>query len=170
MDRDNIASTNNIAPRLSFAFAPIRDGRTVIRGGIGLFYDQINLNVATYPQLQERLITRYGADGRQVVGTSASTAGAAKRRVSDATQRKLEYRDRSRVVKNLFVRVGYKQRQGYARIHSRPDRLSQLPAVSCRLATAADRVTASLRSRRATRFASMMNSTLLTCAPKRLAI
>ena len=31
-DRDNIASENNVAPRLSFAFLPLLDGRTVIRG------------------------------------------------------------------------------------------------------------------------------------------
>lgn len=32
--------TNNVAPRGSFAFAPGRDGRTVVRGGAGLFYDR----------------------------------------------------------------------------------------------------------------------------------
>src|SRR5439155_15687416 len=31
---------NNLAPRASFAFAPLRDGHTVIRGGAGLFYDR----------------------------------------------------------------------------------------------------------------------------------
>ena len=90
LDRDNVASTNNIAPRLSFAFAPIRDGHTVIRGGIGLFYDDINLNVATYPQLQERLITRYGADGRQATSQLQRPA-LQECRVSDAAQRQLEY-------------------------------------------------------------------------------
>jgi outer membrane receptor protein involved in Fe transport len=31
---------NNVAPRASFAFAPAKDGATVIRGGAGLFYDR----------------------------------------------------------------------------------------------------------------------------------
>jgi len=31
---------NNIGPRGSFAFAPNADGRTVIRGGAGVFYDR----------------------------------------------------------------------------------------------------------------------------------
>jgi len=112
LDRDNIASTNNVAPRLSFAFAPIRDGRTVIRGGIGLFYDQINLNVATFPQLQEQLITRYGADGRQVLGSQLQRPVLQDGKY--LTPRSVNWNielDRE-WLKNLFVRVGYQQRQG----------------------------------------------------------
>lgn len=111
LDRDNIASTNNVAPRLSFAFAPIRDLRTVIRGGVGLFYDQIDLNVATYPQLQERLITRYGADGRQILSTQYQRL--ALQNGEYLTPRSVNWNiefDRE-WLKNLFVRVGYKQRQ-----------------------------------------------------------
>jgi hypothetical protein len=112
LDRDNIASTNNIAPRLAFAFAPLRDGRTVIRGGVGLFYDQIDLNVATFPQMQERLITQYGADGRQVLGTQLQRMA-----LQDGeylTPRSVNWNievDRE-CIENLFVRVGYQQRQG----------------------------------------------------------
>jgi Carboxypeptidase regulatory-like domain/TonB dependent receptor-like, beta-barrel/TonB-dependent Receptor Plug Domain len=112
MDRDNIASTNNVAPRLSFAFAPVRDGRTVIRGGVGLFYDQIDLNVATFPQMQERLITLYGADGRQVLGTQLQRM--ALQNGEYLTPRSVNWNievDRE-WLKNLFVRVGYQQRQG----------------------------------------------------------
>ncbi|MGH9882238.1 MAG: TonB-dependent receptor domain-containing protein, partial [Pyrinomonadaceae bacterium] len=68
LDRDTIAHENNFAPRLAFAFAPIRDGRTVIRGGVGLFYDRIGLNIATFPQLQDRQITKFASDGRQLTG------------------------------------------------------------------------------------------------------
>jgi outer membrane receptor for ferrienterochelin and colicin len=110
-DRDNIASTSNVAPRLAFAFAPMRDGRTVIRGGIGLFYDQINLNVATFAQLQERLITRYGADGRQILSTQHQRLVVQNREY--LTPRSVNWNiefDRE-WLKNLFVRVGYKQRR-----------------------------------------------------------
>src|SRR6185369_11685585 len=67
-DRDNVASENNLSPRIGFAFLPVIDGRTVIRGGIGLFYDDIYLNVATFSQLQERVLTHFAADGLEVVG------------------------------------------------------------------------------------------------------
>lgn len=38
------ADRNNIAPRFGFAFQPRAEGDLVVRGGIGVFYDQINMN------------------------------------------------------------------------------------------------------------------------------
>ena len=35
---------NNFAPRIGFAYQPTSRGDLVVRGGIGVFYDQINLN------------------------------------------------------------------------------------------------------------------------------
>src|SRR6202030_549036 len=35
---------NNFAPRLGFAYQPTAKGDLVVRGGFGVFYDQINLN------------------------------------------------------------------------------------------------------------------------------
>jgi outer membrane receptor for ferrienterochelin and colicin len=67
-DRDNIAQENNLAPRIAFSFLPIADGRTVIRGGIGYFYDQIELNVASFTQMQGRVISRFGPSGVQLIG------------------------------------------------------------------------------------------------------
>jgi hypothetical protein len=111
-DRDSIANENNFAPRVAFAFAPFADNRTVIRGGIGLFYDSINLNVATFDQLQERLLTRFAADGAQVVG-----APALQRLMPEGrelrTPRSVNWNievDRE-WIRNLFVRIGYSQRE-----------------------------------------------------------
>jgi Carboxypeptidase regulatory-like domain len=111
-DRDNVASENDFAPRIGFAFLPIVDGRTVIRGGIGLFYDQINLNVATASQLQDRVVTRYGFDGLQVIGLPEQQRFAlTESRLQ--TPRSLNWNielDRE-WLKNFFVRVGYQERQ-----------------------------------------------------------
>lgn len=35
--------TNNLSPRLGFAWSPVQSGRTVVRGSAGLFYDRVPL-------------------------------------------------------------------------------------------------------------------------------
>ena len=109
LDRDTIARENNLAPRLAFAFSPIRDGRTVIRGGVGLFYDRINLNTATFSQLQDRLITSFGPDGRQVSQLQHLAVENGRFLTPRSINWNIEF-DRE-WLKNLRVRVGYQQRQ-----------------------------------------------------------
>ena len=111
-DRDNIASETNFAPRIGFALLPVLDGRTVIRGGIGLFYDDIDLNIATFSQLQERVLTHFGPDGEQIIGhpvhqrfVQTDTGFRTPRSVNWNIELDREW------VKNLVVRVGYQQRQ-----------------------------------------------------------
>ena len=111
-DRNNVTSENNFAPRVSFAFLPLLDGRTVLRGGIGLFYDEVDMNVATFTQLQERVLTRFGPDGLEIIGvpqlerlTLLDSKLRAPRSVNWNIQLDREW------IKNLFVRVGYQQRQ-----------------------------------------------------------
>ena len=112
-DRNNVSSENSLAPRFSFAFLPVLDGRTVIRGGIGLFYDDIGLNIATFPQLQERILTRFGPDGEEIVGVPqrqrlvvGDTGFRTPRSVNWNVELDREW------LRNVFVRVGYQQRQG----------------------------------------------------------
>jgi outer membrane receptor for ferrienterochelin and colicin len=110
-DHDNFASENNISPRLGFVFLPIADGRTVIRGGVGMFYDQINFNVATFTDLQDRVLTRFGLDGQRVIGIPERQRFALlepKLRTPRSVNWNIEL-DRE-WLRNLFVRVAYQQR------------------------------------------------------------
>ena len=110
LDRDTIAHENNLAPRLAFAFTPIRDGRTVIRGGLGLFYDRINLNTATFSQLQDRLITSFGRDGQKTSQLQHMVVENGQFLTPRSVSWNIEF-DRE-WLKNFLVRVGYQQRQG----------------------------------------------------------
>lgn len=112
-DRDTIADENNFAPRLGFAFVPVKDGRTVVRGGFGLFYDKVSLNVATFPQLQQRVLTQFAADGTRIVSgpqLQSFVLNDNRFRTPDSTNWNIEF-DRE-WIRNLFVRVGYQQREG----------------------------------------------------------
>jgi hypothetical protein len=58
----NGQDTNNIAPRIGFAYNPFNNNKLVIRGGFGLFYDRpsaafINTVFSNYPFLREVEIT-----------------------------------------------------------------------------------------------------------------
>jgi hypothetical protein len=110
LDRDNISHENNLAPRLAFAFSPIRDGRTVVRGGVGLFYDRINLNTATFSQLQDRQITTFGMAGQQDTQRQHLAVENGQFLTPRSVGWNIEF-DRE-WLKNLLVRVGYQQRQG----------------------------------------------------------
>src|SRR6476620_6285491 len=108
-DRDTIAHENNLAPRVAFAFNPIRDGRMVVRGGIGLFYDRINLNTATFSQLQDRINTSFGLDGQQTSERQHLVLADGQFLTPRSVNWNIEF-DRE-WLKNLLVRVGFQQRQ-----------------------------------------------------------
>ena len=109
-DYDSFTSDVNVAPRASFTATASGDGRTVVRGGVGLFYDLIPLNVASFAQMQERTIGLFDADGV----TPAGPIVAMRNVVASAihTPRSINWSlavDRE-WFKKFFVRVGYQQR------------------------------------------------------------
>src|SRR5689334_10145591 len=67
-DRDGVGHNHNVAPRLGFVVTPTNSDRTVVRGGIGLFYDKIPLNVGSFEQYQSLFITTSAADGVTPIG------------------------------------------------------------------------------------------------------
>jgi hypothetical protein len=110
-DYDSFTGDVNVAPRGSFTAVASDDGRTVIRGGGGVFYDPIPLNVASFVQMQDRVTQSFAADGvtpagpvvlmPNVVGPAIHTP----RSVNWNLELDREW------LKNFFVRVGYQQRQ-----------------------------------------------------------
>ena len=60
-DRDSIGKDNNLAPRLGFVVTPTDSDRTVVRGGVGLFYDKIPLNVGAFEQFQSLFLITFSA-------------------------------------------------------------------------------------------------------------
>ncbi|PWU07823.1 MAG: hypothetical protein C5B51_09195 [Terriglobia bacterium] len=64
--RQNISGTVRMAPRTGLSWAPFSSGRTVLRGGFGIFFDRVPLTVYTFGSLPQRIVTTYGPDGSAV--------------------------------------------------------------------------------------------------------
>ncbi len=77
-DRDGITGRNNFSPRFSVLYSPAKNGRTVVRGGIGIFYDRTSgVGASTEQEISDeisnlspnfmlipvRRVTNYAANG-----------------------------------------------------------------------------------------------------------
>ncbi len=111
----------NVAPRLGFVFAPTKDGRTAIRGGIGLFYDKIPFNVAVFTKYPAQTITNYASDGVTVIrgpATYTHVLAAPGLRVPYSLGWSLQA-DRE-LRRGLLVRVGYEGRKVFREFYVNP--------------------------------------------------
>ncbi len=61
-EAQSITSTTRTAPRGGFVWSP-DTGRTTIRGGMGIFYDSVPLDIYAFNSYPSQLITTYGSDG-----------------------------------------------------------------------------------------------------------
>lgn len=68
-ENQSIADQTNFAPRFGFAYSPFSGDRTVIRGGVGFFYDKVPLNIRGFAQYPARTVTTYAADGTTLLDT-----------------------------------------------------------------------------------------------------
>ncbi len=68
-EHDGLASSDLVgAPRLGFVIAPTSDNRTAVRGGVGLFYDKIPLNVPTFLSYPAETVTEFAVNGVTALG------------------------------------------------------------------------------------------------------
>ncbi|MGH9824526.1 MAG: hypothetical protein ACREDR_14895, partial [Blastocatellia bacterium] len=67
-ERQGITETMKLAPRAGIAWAPKGQNSTVIRGGFGLFYDRVPLDVYSFDSYPEQLVTTFAPDGRILTG------------------------------------------------------------------------------------------------------
>lgn len=109
-DRDQIGRQNNFAPRLGLVIVPTDSDRTIIRGGIGLFYDKIPLNVGSFEQYQDLVVTTFAADGVTIVDGPRvfhnTAPGELKNPYSLAWNLQVDHQ----VNERLLLRLGYEER------------------------------------------------------------
>ena len=121
LDHDSFsADAVNIAPRIGFVFAPTRDNHTAIRGGFGVFFDKIPINVAIFPRFPAQTVTSYASDGTTVLGTPATFTHVTPNslRIPYSFGWTLQF-DRE-LRRNLLLRFGYEDRQAFREFYLNP--------------------------------------------------
>jgi hypothetical protein len=107
-DHDTITDSTHAAPRAGFLLALTRDGKTLLKGGVGLFYDRVPLMAATFPDLPDRTVTLRGAFSNPVSSVFYQNRIDGGLRNPRSTSLSLEL-DRQ-LLSNLSLRVAYEQR------------------------------------------------------------
>ena len=107
-DRDSLTDSVNTAPRAGFVLALTKDGKTVLKGGAGFFYDRVPLNIPTFVDLPSRTVVTLDPTGQVLSSTAYSNVISNGLRNPRSEVWNLEV-DRQ-VTNSFLLRVGYQQR------------------------------------------------------------
>ena len=120
-DRDQISGRSNFAPRFGFVFLPTSSDRTIMRGGVGLFYDKIPLNIGAFEQYQNLNVTTFApdgltvADGPRLFRNTAPSVGL-RNPYSVAANVQIDHQ----ITERLLLRVGYEERHTHREFFVEP--------------------------------------------------
>jgi hypothetical protein len=67
-ETQSLTHTNRLAPRSGLTWTPRTNNATVIRGGIGVFYDTLPLNTYAFSSYPEQIVTTYDGSGNVTDG------------------------------------------------------------------------------------------------------
>jgi hypothetical protein len=107
-DRDSVTDSINTAPRAGFVLALTGDGKTVLKGGAGLFYDRVPLDIPAFPHLPGRTVVGLNPFGQTLTSTAYVNVISGGLRNPRSEVWNLEF-DR-KILSNLLLRVAYQQR------------------------------------------------------------
>jgi hypothetical protein len=108
-DRDSVTNSVNTAPRAGFVLSLTNDGKTMLKGGAGLFYDRVPLNIPSFRYLPSRTVTELNSSGEVVSFTKYSNVIPHGLQNPRSEVWNLEL-DRE-ITNDLLVRVAYQQRK-----------------------------------------------------------
>ncbi len=107
-DSDTVTGSTHAAPRAGFLLALTSDGKTLLRGGVGMFYDRVPLIYPIFNQLPYRRVSLLDTNGQASSSISYlnQITGGLHNPQSTAWNAVLE----RQVMESLTLRVGYEQR------------------------------------------------------------
>jgi len=107
-DTDSVTSSTDAAPRVGFLWELTNDGKTLLKGGVGIFYDRVPLLVPTFTDFPDRTVDTFSPSGAELTSISYLNRIASNLRNPRSTSWNLEL-DRQ-LTQALSVRLAYEQR------------------------------------------------------------
>jgi len=141
---EQIAGQQTIAPRADVAVRPFENGRTVIKAGVGQFFDKLPLNAADFASQQSRRITEFDADGQAIGATALANRIAADGLETPNTVAWSVEVDQM-LAKSLLARVGYRRTRGYDQLVVDPSAAERTLWLSSRGRAEAEEIEATVR-------------------------
>lgn len=107
-DSDTITSSAHAAPRLGFQLSLTSDGRTMLRGGVGEFYDRVPLMIPAFQWFPDRTVFTLNPAGQVTNSTAYTNRIIGDLRNPRSTAWNLAFSQK--VSRGLLLQVGYEQR------------------------------------------------------------
>ena len=107
-DSDTVTGSVHAAPRAGFLFALTNDGKTLLKGGAGMFYDRVPLMLPTFEELPNRTVTMLDPSGQTL--SSTFYLNKITNELQNPRSTSWNIAVERQVLESLNVRVGYEQR------------------------------------------------------------
>ena len=108
LDHDTITDATHAAPRVGVLLALTGDGRTMLKGGAGLFYDRVPLAFARFNRMPSRTVSMLAADGATL--SSTQFANRTDQSLENPRSTSWSVGLERQVLEKLNMRVAYEQR------------------------------------------------------------
>lgn len=108
-DGDTVTGSTHASPRAGFLVSLTSDSRTILKGGVGVFYDRVPLMMPVFEQLPNRTVALLGPSGEELSSTFYRNQITGGLRNPRSTSWNLEL-DR-KVFQGLLLRVAFEQRK-----------------------------------------------------------
>ena len=69
-DNDTVTGSTHAAPRAGFLLALTNDGKTMLKGGVGMFYDRVPLMMPIFEKLPDRTVSCLTTAGKRISSVS----------------------------------------------------------------------------------------------------